>query len=201
MHFKRVLKPRGAVVLFGSQPFTSVAVMSNIKWFKYCWTWDKVTAKGHLVAKIRPMQQTEDILAFGSGRINYYPIMTPRDRSKVATECKRTEIMGGSRNGQYSSIRNDYYPKTILKFSGVHPGNRLHPTQKPIALLEYLIRTYTNENDTVLDPTMGSGTTGHACANLDRQFIGIEKDAGYFRKAQARIEKAKRTARQMELSL
>lgn len=194
-----MLKPRGAVVLFGTEPFSSHLRLSNLKWYKYDWVWDKITAKGHLVAKKRPMQQSENISVFGNGAVNYYPIMTLRDKPKRATECKRTEIIGGKRNGKYSIVRNDYYPKTILRFSGVHPAQRLHPTQKPLALLEYLVKTYTNPGMTVLDPTMGSGTTGHACVNLDRRFIGIELEQKYFDIARDRIEQAQREPRQLEL--
>ena len=185
--YKRIIKSNGAIVLTASQPFTSALVMSNIKMFKYCWTWDKVTAKGHLVAKIRPMQQTEDILVFGKNRINYYPIMTPRPKPVKIKEEKRTEIMGGKKNENYRSIRDTWYPKTILKFSHSNPTKTIHSTQKPVALFEYLIKTYTNENDLVLDNCAGSGTTGVACKNLNRNFILIEKDLGYFNIAQTRI--------------
>lgn len=175
--YKRIIKDNGAIVLTASQPFTSALVMSNIKMFKYCWTWDKTTAKGHLVAKIRPMQQTEDVLVFGNNKINYYPIMTNRPVSKIETtsEGKRTEIMGGISKG-YTKTYNQWYPKTILKFK---TERGLHPTQKPVALFEYLIKTYTNENDLVLDNTAGSGTTGVACKNTNRNFILIEQDEKY----------------------
>jgi len=159
--------------------------MSNIKMFKYEWIWDKTTAKGHLVAKIRPMQQTEDILVFGKNRINYFPQMVDRPKDKIETtsERKRTEIMGGVSKG-YTKTYTQWYPKTLLKFK-VERG--LHHTQKPVALFEYLIKTYTNEGDLVLDNCMGSGTTGVACKNLDRNFIGIELDPEYFKIAEKRI--------------
>lgn len=180
---KRIIKPNGAIVLFGSEPFSSTLRMSNIKQFKYDWVWDKVTAKGHLVAKIRPMQQTENICVFGDGKINYYPIMVERDkpRKDVDVEYSRTEIMGGKTTKQQSKIvRDKKYPKNVLTFSNASQKDKLHPTQKPVALLEYLIKTYTNENETVLDFTFGSCSTGIACLNTNRKFIGIELDDNYF---------------------
>ena len=192
---KRVIKPNGAIVLFGSEPFSSALRMSNIKQYKYDWTWDKVTAKGHLVAKIRPMQQTEVISVFGVGKIKYKPIMTEREvaRKDVDSEYSRTELVGGETTKKQSKIvRTQRYPKTILTFSNASQKNKLHPTQKPVALMEYLIRTYTNEGETVLDFTMGSGSTGVACVNLNRNFIGIELDENYFNIAKDRIEEAKK---------
>ena len=152
--------------------------MSNVKDFKYCWTWDKITAKGHLVAKIRPLQQTEDIVVFGKNRINYNPIMIDRPINKIETsrECKRTEIMGGVSKG-YSKKYTQWYPKTILRYK---TERGLHPTQKPVALFEYLIKTYTNEGDVVLDNCAGSGTTAIACINTNRNFIVMEKEKKYY---------------------
>lgn len=171
--YKRVIKDNGAIVLTATQPFTSALVMSQPKLFKYCWTWDKMTARGHLVAKIRPMQQTEDVAVFGINKIKYFPIMIQREKPIKGKECKRTEIMGGKSTG-YEKVYTHKYPKTLLQ---VKPEkNTLHPTQKPVALFEYLIKTYTNEGDLVLDNCAGSGTTGVACQNLNRQFILIEKE-------------------------
>lgn len=185
---KRVTKKNGAIVLFGSQPFTSALVMSNPKMFKYEWVWDKVTARGHLVAKKRPMAQHENISVFGNGATTYNPQMVKRDKPIKGTEGKRTEIMGGDSIG-YSKIYTHAYPKTIQTFG---MDKRVgHPTQKPVALMEYLIRTYTNEGETVLDFTMGSGTTGVACKNLNRNFIGIELDKDYYEIAKKRIEETK----------
>jgi len=186
---KRIIRPKGAVVLFATQPFTSALIMGNVKWFKYAWTWDKITARGHLVAKIRPMQQTEDICVFGDGSIVYNPQMIRRGKPEKATEGKRTQIMGGS-SIAHTSIRTEYYPKTILRFSTVGTSKALHPTQKPVDLMEYLIRTYTNKSETVLDFTMGSGTTGVACVQTGRNFIGCEIDPNYFEIAQRRIAEA-----------
>ena len=190
---KRIIKPTGAIVLFGSEPFSSALRMSNIKQFKYDWTWDKVTAKGHLVAKIRPMQQSEVISVFGVGKIKYKPIMIDREvaRKDVDSEYSRTELVGGKTTKKQSKItRTQKYPKTILTFSNASQKGKLHPTQKPVPLLEYLIKTYTDENETVLDFTMGSGSTGVACLNTDRKFIGIELDETYFNIAKERIEDA-----------
>jgi len=180
---KRIIKPNGAIVLFGSEPFSSALRMSNIKQYKYDWVWDKVTAKGHLVAKIRPMQQVENIVVFGDGKINYYPIMVNRDkpRKDVDVEYSRTEIMGGKTTKQKSKIvRDKKYPKNVLQFSNASQKGKLHPTQKPVALLEYLIKTYTQEGETVLDFTFGSCSTGVASLNTNRKFIGIEMEEKYF---------------------
>lgn len=189
--YERIIKDNGAIVLTASQPFTSALVMSNPKRFKYCWTWDKVTAKGHLVAKIRPMQQTEDIVVFGKGRIQYYPIMEDRekDRKDVDTEYSRTEIMGGEvKRKQKKIVRTKKYPKTILTFSNASQKGKVHPTQKPVELFEYLIKTYTNEGETVLDNCMGSGTTAIACMNTGRNYIGFELDETYHKLSLERIK-------------
>lgn len=190
---KRIIKPHGAIVLFGSEPFSSALRMSNIKQYKYDWIWDKVAAKGHLVAKIRPMQQTENISVFGDGKINYYPIMVNRDkpRKDVDAEYSRTEIMGGKTTKQQSKIiRDKKYPKNVLQFSNASQKGKLHPTQKPVALLEYLIKTYTNEGETVLDFTAGSMSTAIACINTNRKGIMIEKDDRYFKVGSDRVAQA-----------
>ena len=186
-NYNRVIKDRGAIVLFGSEPFSSYLRMSNIKQYKYDWVWDKITAKGHLVAKKRPMQQNENICVFSG--LNYYPQMIERPKNKIqiSYECKRTEIMGGSSKKMEPKIYNTWYPKTILTFK---TERGLHSTQKPVALLEYLIKTYTLEGETVLDNCAGSGSTGIACLNTNRNFIGIEKDDKYFEISKKRIEEA-----------
>jgi site-specific DNA-methyltransferase (adenine-specific) len=186
--YNRIIKERGTIALFGVEPFSSYLRISNIKNYKYDWVWNKITAKGHLVAKKRPMQQSENICIFGG--LNYYPQMVerPKDKIQISYECKRTEIMGGSSKKMEPKIYDTWYPKTILTFK---TERGLHPTQKPVALLEYLIKTYTLEGETVLDNTMGSGSTGVACLNTKRNFIGIEKDDKYFEIAKKRIEEAK----------
>ncbi len=192
---KRVIKPNGAIALFGSEPFSSKLRMSNIKQFKYDWVWEK-TKGGFATAKIMPLKRHELISIFG-GKINYYPIMEQR-KGKIRDRRKEGYIKNskGVKNknaviDQVYGFSDSYdpnlaYPNNILKFKSTR-GGYLHPTQKPIALMEYLIKTYTNENETVLDFTMGSGTTGVACKNLNRDFIGIEFDEGYFNIAKDRI--------------
>ena len=188
----KLIKPNGAIVLFGSEPFSSALRMSNIKNFKYDWIWDKVKPNGHLVAKYRPMQRNEIISVFGYGKnkINYYPLMKCREKPKQSKEYKRTEIMGGKKTNNDCKILDKKYPQNILVFSNASQKNKVHPTQKPVDLLEYLIKTYTNENEIVLDFTMGSGSTGVACVNTNRKFIGIELDEKYFNIAENRIEEA-----------
>jgi len=188
----RIIKPNGAIVLFGSEPFSSALRMSNIKNYKYDWIWNKTTARGHLVAKYRPMQQNENVSIFGSGRrINYYPQMTlknPKNVRKNISESKRTDLMGGKTTNFKRKGSKLNHPKTIITINPLHPTKCNHPTQKPVALMEYLIKTYTNENETVLDFTMGSGSTGVAAKNLNRNFIGIEMDEKYFKIAEERIK-------------
>jgi len=182
--YKRVIKDNGAIVLTASQPFTSALVMSNIDWFKYEWVWNKITGRGHLVAKHRPMAQHENILVFGKGKTKYNPQMVLMDKPQKGYSSDgnigdtRTAIMGGKTTKQREVIiRTHKYPKTIIT-QGVD-GKYVHPTQKPVALFEYLIKTYTNEGDLVLDNCAGSGTTGVACKNLNRNFILIEQDEKY----------------------
>ena len=191
---KRIIKQRGAIVLMAGQPFTSALIMSNIKWFKYCWVWDKKTARGHLVAKKRPMAQHEDICVFYKQAPSYHPQMTLKKKPEKGSsiEASRTSIVGGKTTGTKKTvIRTHSYPKTILSFGMDKRCG--HPTQKPVALMEYLIKTYTNEGDTVLDFAMGSGTTKIACINTGRAFIGVELDEGYFEIAKQRISAPRQT--------
>lgn len=188
---KRITKKNGATVLFGGEPFSSRMRVSNIKTYKYDWVWNKVTARGHLVAKKRPMAQNECISVFYSNAPTYNPQMTLKSKPEKGSsvESSRTELVGGETTKQkVQVIRTHSYPKTILTFG--MDKNCGHPTQKPVALMEYLIKTYTNPGETVLDFTMGSGTTGVAAVNLGRKFIGIERDDKYFAIAKDRIEKA-----------
>lgn len=134
------------------------------------------------------MQRNENISVFGKGKINYYPIMVERDKPKKSKEYSRTEIMGGNTTDNEGKILNKKYPQNILVYSNASQKNKLHPTQKPVELLEYLIKTYTQENETVLDNCMGSGSTGVACVNTNRNFIGIELNEEYFNIAKERIE-------------
>ena len=186
--YKRIIKPKGAIVLFGSQPFTSALVMSNVGWFKYEWIWHKNNSAGFAVVKYRPFIVTESICVFSRKGHNYYPQMTVRGKPRTKGGYSTSDCYGISPS---KSKSNSYFPKNLLLGYGnaVQKG-KLHPTQKPVALLEYLVKTYTNEGEVVLDNTMGSGSTGVACVNLDRDFVGIEKEKKYFDIAQDRIEKA-----------
>lgn len=182
-HLKRVVKPNGAIVLFGSEPFSSALRMSNIKQYKYDWVWKK-RAVNFLNAKKQPLREVENIMVFNS--LFYYPqglIYKPR----VNKRRNSTETNGAHGLSNLSEHTN--YPKNILEFKN---ERGLHPTQKPVALMEYLIKTYTNEGETVLDFTCGSGSTGVAAVNLGRNFIGIEKDPQYFEIAKERIAEAER---------
>tara|TARA_R110002167_G_scaffold180152_2_gene380337 strand:+ start:7291 stop:8010 length:720 start_codon:yes stop_codon:yes gene_type:complete len=185
---KRIIKPNGAIVMTASQPFTSVLGYSNIKWLKYAWVWDKVRPSGFQVAKYRPMIRQEDVLIFGKGKITYNRQMEKRDKpisSRVFASSLSSPL---AYNDGVKRIYTEKNPQSILVFNKGSDGKYIHPTQKPVALMKYLIRTYTNEGETVLDFTMGSGTTGVACVNLGRSFIGIEMDENYFNIASDRIK-------------
>ena len=208
---KHVLKPRGAAVLFGSQPFTSALVMSNPKWFRYQWYYKKPKAANFIVANYRPLSVMEDVLVFSESSATFTKDKTKnmtynpqKDTSRGAyvrkfnsTDAKFTKSSYSTKRGGFHDIGyfGDGEPRV---YDGRYPTNFLefgeesseHPTQKPVALMEYLIRTYTNEGDTVLDFAMGSGTTGCAAVKNGRNFIGIEMDAGYFAIAEERIKNA-----------
>lgn len=191
---KRIIKPNGAIVLTASQPFTSRLIISNVEMFKYCWVWNKVLPRGHLNAKKMPLRVFEDIVVFYSKQCTYNPQKTTGHKRKVA-RTKYTKEGDGSqvygkeiRDTLYDS--DERYPTGIIEISTANQHGKVHPTQKPVALMEYLVKTYTNEGETVLDFTMGSGTTGVACANTNRKFIGIELDNTYFNIAKERIENA-----------
>jgi site-specific DNA-methyltransferase (adenine-specific) len=189
----RIIKPNGAICLFGSEPFSSALRMSNIKNFKYDWIWDKKKAGNIFLAKYQPVKVHENIIVFGKGKVNYYPIMIERDKIKKSKNYGTGETMGGNREKEekvYSYTHKN--PISILQFSNASQKGKVHPTQKPIALLEYLTKTYTNEGETVLDFTMGSGSTGVACVNAGRKFIGIELDENYFNIAVKRIAEAQK---------
>ena len=206
--YKKVLKPTGAVVLTADQPFTSLLVISNLEWFKYEWIWRKRKTTGFLHANARPMKQTEDILVFsplgasgGSVKANknmtYNPQGLIEKKVKKKNNAKRLgnflhqpEHMGmGNKLLHETEYEQKYtgYPSEIIEFG--LDKDIVHPTQKPVALMEYLINTYSNENETVLDNCMGSGTTGVACVNTNRKFIGIEQEEKYYNIAKDRIEK------------
>ena len=185
----RLIKPNGAIVMTASQPFTTTLIHSNMKMFKYCWVWDKKKHANAMLAKSQPLKIHEDIVVFSVGRHGYYPIKVEgKPRTDKKSKIKNGDNFGGKVvERQYSNPDGLYYPKSILEVSNANQRGKVHPTQKPVALMEYLIKTYTNEGETVLDFTMGSGTTGVACKNLNRDFIGIEKDDKYFEIAKKRI--------------
>lgn len=187
----RIIKPNGAIALFGSEPFSSALRMSNIKNYKYDWVWDKCRGVGHLNAKIRPMMQTENISIFSNKKTNYYPQMRDRDTPRISKNHSTQNVYGKSEENFIGEKLEKRYPINILRFSKSDmTKNNFHPTQKPVALLEYLIKTYTLEGETVLDFTMGSGSTGVAAVNAGRKFIGIELDENYFKIAEDRISSA-----------
>lgn len=185
----RIAEDRTPVLLFGSEPFSSNLRMSNIKYFKYDWIWDKTKGGNFLLAKKQPMKSHEIISVFYRKQANYMPIMEVRGKPRKKGGYSTTDNFNVKECT--ISINNEYYPKSILTFPTGSKNNRgLHPTQKPVKLMEYLIKTYTNEGDTVLDFTMGSGTTAVACVNTNRKFIGIEMDKKYFDIAVERVSKA-----------
>ena len=175
-----LIKPNGAIVLFGSEPFSSALRMSNIENYKYDWIWNKKKGGNPLLARLQPIKIHEIISVFGVKKINYYPRMELRDKpvSRNRNRGITSEITGNA--FVENKIYTHKYPKSIQEFSNANQRERYHPTQKPVELLEYLIKTYTNEGEIVLDFTMGSGSTGVACMNTNRKFIGIELDEKYF---------------------
>ena len=181
LRLNKLIKPNGAIVLFGSEPFSSALRMSNIKNYKYDWVWDKVRGVGHLNAKKRPMMCTENIIVFNEKGL-YNPQMRERDKPRKSQNKSTQKVYGKSQDKFDGKVLDKKYPINLITFSKSDmTKNKHHPTQKPVPLMEYLIKTYTNENETVLDFTMGSGTTGVACVNLNRDFIGIEKDENYYK--------------------
>ena len=201
----RIIKPNGAIVLFGSEPFSSALRMSNIKNYKYDWIWDKVNGSNFLNAKRQPLRSSESISVFYKKQPTYNPQLIDRDKKNIRDPKKK---YGNGVGTVYGDTKPNFmfnegreipltkgYPKNIIsinnKSNELHPSKVLHNTQKPIALMEYLIKTYTNENETVLDFTMGSGSTGVACLNTNRNFIGIEMEDNYFNIAKKRIENHK----------
>ncbi len=200
--YRRVTKPNAAIVLTASQPFTTALISSNMREFRYCWVWDKVRGSNFQNARRQPMKSHEDICVFYAAQPTYNPQYwygkpyatkaRPRSREveglsggSVADICAATVSEDGRR-----------YPLSIVQYS--RDGDRVHPTQKPVALMEYLIRTYTNEGEVVMDNCMGSGTTGVACANTGRRFIGIEREPKYFAIACRRIKDEQRQGRLIE---
>ena len=185
--YHRISDKNAVFILFGQEPFSSVMRLSNLKNYKYDWIWDKVKPGAFATAKYCPLKQHELISVFCRGKANYKPIMVKRDVIKKSKIYASSDSAAVKYNDGVERTYDEKYPKTIIIESNANQKDKLHPTQKPIALMEYLIKTYTNEGMTVLDNTMGSGSTGVACVNTNRKFIGIEKDDGYFNIAKDRI--------------
>ena len=185
--YKRIIKDNGAIVLTASQPFTSALVMSNPKMFKYALVWDKKFSGSFSLAKKQPMKTHEDIMVFGNGTVNYYPQMVKRDKTITSGKRVNPNTQGGKEYIAPKKVYDKKYPISILSYPR-ELGRTTHPTQKPVALFEYLIKTYTNEGDLVLDNCAGSGTTGVAAKNLKRNFILIEKEPKYVEIARERIK-------------
>ena len=186
--YNRIIKDNGAIVLFGSEPFSSALRMSNIKNFKYDWIWDKVNRyTGYGSCKYAPLKRYEIVSVFYKSKPTYNPQMMQGKPYKKTGDYS-SKIYGTDKVKKHGKNNGERYPFNILQYKGDDKKNGfLHPTQKPIALLEYLIKTYTNEGDVVLDNCMGSGSTGVACVNTNRDFIGIELDKDYFNIAKQRI--------------
>ena len=190
--YNRIIKQNGAIALFGTEPFASHLRLSNLKNYKYDWVWDKVKGTGFLNAKKQPMRNHEVICVFYKKQCTYNPQKTTGHQLKVSFRSKKlqTDVYGEMKN-DYKYVSSERYPRSIQVFSTDTQNSSLHPTQKPVALLEYLIKTYTNPGETVLDNCMGSGSTGVACVNTGRNFIGYELEQKYFDIAVERIEQAK----------
>ena len=197
---KRIIKSNGAIVLFGSQPFTSILINSNLKMFKYEWIWEKSKASNYVHAKFQPLKSHENIIVFSNlpaaqnkkHKMNYFPQFSDgRPYNYGENNGKQNNVLSkGAEKRKPVIIKSDgkRYPRSVKYFKTAEGEGGFIPTQKPVALMEYLIKTYTQENELVLDFAMGSGTTGVACKNLNRNFIGIEKDEKYFEIAKNRIE-------------
>ena len=181
--YKRIVKDNGAIVLTAAQPFTSALIMSNVDSMKHHWIWDKVRGTGFQVAKYRPMMRTEDVCVFVNGKgtfVSYNPQMTARDKVKKSKCYGKSDSNPIANNDNVEREYTERYPTNVIQISNASQKDKFHPTQKPTELFEYLIKTYTNERDLVLDNTAGSGTTAIACLNTNRQFIVMEKEQKYY---------------------
>ena len=187
--YDRVIKNNGAIVLTASQPFTTKLIMSKSDWFRYTWVWDKKKAGNIFLAKKQPMKVHEDIVVFSKKPHFYNPQMVKRDKVKKSKNYGTGESFGGTREKEDKVYTYTHtYPKSIIEISNARQKGKVHPTQKPVELFEYLIKTYANEGETVLDNCMGSGTTAIACMNTERNFIGFELDKTYYEKSLERIK-------------
>ena len=188
--YERIIKDNGAVVLTASQPFSSALVMSNPKLFRYEWVWDKKNPTNFAMAKKQPLKYHETILVFAKKQTEYYPIKwrgKPNHKQGLLKNDQQSEVYGKIKRTK-DNLSGMKYPRSIIEISKHSSQGGLHPTQKPVALFEYLVKTYTNEGDVVLDNCMGSGTTAIAAINTNRNFIGFEKDENYHKLANQRIE-------------
>lgn len=197
----RIIKPNGAIVLFGSEPFSSLLRVSNLKNYKYEWKWIKQIPSNHLNSKKQPLRSYEDVMVFYKKQCTYNPILTDKPNNhirenQIDIKVKNNGVIGkvkeNVKRNEFRTIPLDKnYPVNVLNINTLSKNKRVHPTQKPVPLMEYLIKTYTNENEIVLDFTMGSGSTMVACQNTSRNGIGIEKDKNYFEIAEKRIKQNK----------
>lgn len=200
-HYSRIIKDDGAIALFGKEPFSSLLRCSNLQMYKYDWIWIKDTKSNFMQANYQPLNNIEMISIFSKAyareikdkvKMKYNVQFIKKDEYKIPKQSKTTQIFATNhKNGKYEHKNRDTslrYPYVTLHFNSVRGKNKLHPTEKPIDLLEYMIKTYTNERDVVLDNCMGSGSTGIACINTNRNFIGMELDEHYFQIAKERIE-------------
>lgn len=198
--YKRIIKPRSAIVLFATEPFATNLRYSNLDWYKYDWIWNKNKPSNFQVMNYQCGRIHELICVFSSGKACYtsnnnsmrcYPQKTKRDKpTRNGGGLKSCKMLHGNNMQQQYNTYTDKHPTSILEFAPIQPRNRLHPTEKPVDLLEYLIKTYTQENDIILDNCMGSGSTGVACINTNRDFIGYELNEEYFNIAQNRLREA-----------
>lgn len=191
-HLRRVVKPGGAIIFTASQPFSSALVMSNPAWFRHEWIWHKNKASGHLNAKRAPMKAHESILVFSSKAPTYNPQMTSGHKPVNSFYTRHNGSNYGAGDSSVGGGSTQRYPRTVQEFQVVNNDDpiKTSPTQKPLAMLEYILRTYTNPGDAVLDFAVGSGTTGIACIKTGRSFVGIEKDDEQFKNAHVRISRA-----------
>jgi len=190
--YRRICKPNAAIVLFGSEPFSTMLRMSNLKAFKYDWIWDKEASGSGLLANVQPLKIHEIVSVFGFGSTTFNPIMTKGAmRNKKSYGSRKGSTTGYIKESK-DNYNDMYYPKSIVTFSNASQSDKFHPTQKPVDLLRYLVLTYTNEGDTVLDNCMGSGTTAIACIKEKRHFIGFELNKEYFDMACKRIDNEQR---------
>lgn len=191
--YKRILRPSGAVLLFAQMPFGADLINSNRRWYRYEWIWHKTMPVGFLNANRMPLRTHENILVFYEKLPTYHPQKTKgKPYSQQHRGAATTTNYGKYHNRPTISLDGMRYPRDVVMFSSGVSAKKIHPTEKPLDLLEYMIRTYTDEGQIVLDSCMGSGSCGVACQHLGRSFIGIEKDAGYFEAAKKRIEGAER---------